>query len=166
MRLRQVVVIGSGDDSSFLDTAYEIGRYVAEKKWVLISGGKGGIMESASKGAFEAGGIVIGILPEQLPDSANKYCSIVIPTGIGYARNLTNVLSGDVIVSIGGKAGTLSEIAYAWQFRKPVIACAFTGGWSGRLAGSKIDDRKGSEIYNAKSLKEVFACLDRVLEQA
>lgn len=164
MRHKQVVVIGSGDESIFLDTAYGIGRYIAEKRWVLITGGKSGIMEAASKGASEAGGIVIGILPEDTHKTANRYCNIVIPTGIGYARNLPNILSGDVIVSIGGKSGTLSELAYAWQFHKPIISCVFTGGWSGRLAEFGIDDRKGSEIYKADSIEDVFTYLDRILE--
>lgn len=164
MRFKQVVVIGSGDDNTFLNTAYDIGKYIAGKKWVLISGGKGGIMEAVSKGAAEAGGIIIGILPEHSPEAANKYCNIVIPTGIGYARNLANVLSGDVIISIGGKSGTLSEMAYAWQFQKPIISCTFTGGWSSRLSELQIDDRKGSEVYKANSLEDVFSYLNKILE--
>ena len=163
MKYKQVVVIGSGDGSKYMKTSYDIGRYIAEQNWVLISGGKSGIMEAASKGAAEAGGIVIGILPEYSSDTANRYCNIVIPTGIGYARNLVNVLSGDVIVSIGGKSGTLSEMAYAWQFQKPIISCIFTGGWSGRLADIEIDDRKGSEIYKAASLEDVFTYLNKIL---
>ncbi len=164
MRYRQVVVIGSGDDHKHENIAYGIGRYIAKKGWALISGGKSGIMESASRGANDGNGIVIGILPDSSPDKANKYCNIVIPTGIGYARNLTNVLSGDVIVAIGGKSGTLSELAYAWQYGKPVILCKFTGGWSEKLSYTPIDNRKGSEVYSADSLEEVFEFLDKILE--
>lgn len=168
MRHKQVVVIGSGDDNNFTDEAYEIGLYAAKKGWVLISGGRGGIMEAASRGANEGNGIVIGILPGHNKDEANKYCNIIIPSGMGYARNLINILSGDVIVSIGGKSGTLSELAYAWQFGKPVILCKFSGGWSEKISDYPIDDRKGSAFYPANSLEEVFGYLDKLLgfEQA
>ncbi len=164
MKYKQVVIIGSNDDREHYDTAYQIGRYIAKKGWVLISGGRSGIMEAASKGANDEHGLVIGILPEHSPRNANKYCNIVIPTGIGYARNMVNVLSGDVIVSIGGKSGTLSELAYAWQFRKPVICCKFTGGWSEKIAQSPIDDRQGSELFTADSITEVFTHLDKLLD--
>ena len=163
MRNKQVVVIGSGDDDQHLDTAFEIGKYIAENKWVLITGGGGGIMEAASKGASVTGGIVVGILPDSDLSRSNEYCSIVIPSGIGYARNMTNILSGDVIVSINGKSGTLSELAYAWQFGKPVISCAFTGGWSSRIVPEPVDDRPGSKIFKADSLTEVFQYLYEIL---
>ncbi len=164
MRYRQVVVIGSSDVDKYTNEAYRIGRHIAQKGWVLISGGRGGIMEAASRGANDGNGIAIGILPGYTGDEANKYCNIIIPSGIGYARNLTNILSGDVIVSIGGKSGTLSELAYAWQFGKPVILCKFSGGWSEKLSGSPIDDRKGSEMYVADSVEEVLGYLDKLLE--
>jgi uncharacterized protein (TIGR00725 family) len=163
MTYRQVVVIGSSDEEKYTDEAYQIGLHIAKKGWVLISGGRGGIMQAASRGASDGKGISIGILPGYTKDEANKYCNIIIPSGIGYARNLTNVLSGDVIVSIGGKSGTLSELAYAWQFGKPVILCRFSGGWSKKLSESPIDDRKGSEMYIADSVNEVFGYLDKIL---
>jgi uncharacterized protein (TIGR00725 family) len=164
MRYKQVVVIGSGDDTINTSYAYEIGKYIAKKKWVLISGGRSGIMEAASRGAYEEKGIVVGILPNTDHDGSNDYCNIVIPTGIGFARNMINVLSGDVIVAIGGKSGTLSELAYSWQFYKPVILCSFTGGWSNRLSGEAIDDRRNDLFYTALNLEEVFSHLDRILE--
>ncbi len=161
MRRRQVVVIGSGDETRHCDDALRIGSFIASRGWVLITGGRGGVMEAASRGASEGGGLVIGIIPDTDPAGANRYCDVVIPTGIGYARNLVNVLSGDVVVAVGGKAGTLSELAYAWQFGKPIICCAFAGGWSERLAGAPIDER-GGEIRFARDLAE--AC--RFLEDA
>lgn len=163
MRTPQVVIIGSGDDTAHIDEAREIGAFVARKGWVLVTGGRGGIMEAASRGAFEHHGTVIGILPGETMEAANPYCTIVIPTGIGYARNLINVLSGDIIVAIGGKAGTLSEIAYAWQFGKPLIACTFAEGWSRTLGENSVDDR-GGVIYRAESTEAVCACLARHLD--
>ncbi len=162
MRNKQVVIIGSGDDDSLENTVYQIGRYIAENNWVLITGGRGGVMEAASRGASDAGGVVIGIIPGSQFSDANAYCNIVIPTGLGYARNVINVLSGDVIVAIGGKAGTLSELAYAWQFGKPVINCLFAEGWSARLSDSTLDDRQGT-VFTASSLEELFRTLDRLL---
>lgn len=100
---RQVAVIGSHDDSRFLNEAREIGRHIARRHWVLVCGGRGGIMEAASKGAAEEGGIVVGILPGNDFSDANPYLSAAVASGIGFARNSMNVLSGDVIVAIGGK---------------------------------------------------------------
>lgn len=164
MRYRQAVVIGSSEEDLYRNEAFEIGRYIAKNGWVLISGGRGGIMEAASMGASQEKGIVIGIIPDSDPNSANKYCNVVVPTGIGYARNMINVLSGDVIIAIGGKSGTLSELAYAWLFKRPIILCAFAGGWSKRLSISPIDDRVGEALYVANSLEEVYKFIDEVLQ--
>lgn len=164
MRRRQVVVIGAGD-SGFVKEAYELGRYVASRGWVLVSGGRGGVMESASRGASEAGGTVVGILPGDDFGDANPHCDIVIPTGIGYARNLANVLSGDAVVSFGGKSGTLSEMAFAWQFGRPLITCPFSGGWSERIGDGPIDDRPG-EMHAARDLEEVCSLLERILSRS
>ena len=134
--------------------AYEIGNYIARKRWVLITGGKDGIMKDVSRGAADADGIVIGILPGDDFSEANLYCNIIIPTGIGYARNIINILSSDALIAIGGKAGTLSALAYAWQFGKPVILCTFAEGWSSQLStmhGGKIDSRQNRKIYSAET---------------
>ncbi len=130
MRRNQVLVIGSSEDSKYNETAFEIGAYIAVNNWVLITGGRTGIMKSASKGAYDSGGTVIGILPGSEFDEANPYCSVVIPTGLGHGRNMINVLSADIIVSIGGSYGTLNELSYASLFNKHVICCVFTEGFS------------------------------------
>jgi uncharacterized protein (TIGR00725 family) len=164
MRKRQVVVIGSSDDRENVDEAYRIGEFIARREMVLISGGRGGIMEAASRGASDGKGIVIGIIPGEGLDQANRYCSIVIPTGIGFARNVINVLSADCIIAIGGKSGTLTELAYAWQFGKPIICCTFAGGWSARLPTMPIDDRGGGPLYEAEKVEDVFNILDDLLK--
>ncbi len=156
MRKKQVVLIGdsmAGEDK--LKTAYEIGKFVAENGWVLITGGRGGVMDSASRGAKECGGLVVAILPSSSFYESTPYADVVIPTGIGFARNYVNVLSGDVVVAVGGGSGTLSEIAYAWQFGKPIIACAFVDGWSKKLAGTKIDEKRNDKILEAKNIEDV-----------
>ena len=89
---------------------------------VLVCGGGGGVMEAASKGASDAGGEVIGVLPTLSREDANPYVSHVVATGIGQARNLAVVASGDAVIAIGGEWGTLSEIAYARKLGRPVVA--------------------------------------------
>jgi len=111
MKGKQILVIGASDDVDYLDESYRIGRFIAMNGWVLMNGGRGGIMEAASRGACEAGGVVVGILPGSEFSEANRYCTVVIPTGIGLARNSINVLAADMIIAIGGKAGTFSELA-------------------------------------------------------
>ena len=101
--------------------AKELGRLVSEEGWVLISGGHGGVMEAASKGSFEDGGITIGILPESGETKANPYLTHVIKTGMAEARNVIIVHSSDVLVAVDGKYGTLSEIALALAHKKHVL---------------------------------------------
>jgi uncharacterized protein (TIGR00725 family) len=89
---------------------------------VLVCGGRTGVMEAASKGAAEAGGTVIGVLPTLSPADANPYVSHAIATGIGEARNLAVVASGEAVIAISGEWGTLAEIAYARKIGRPVVA--------------------------------------------
>jgi len=103
--------------------AYRVGQMLAEKGIILLCGGRGGVMESAARGAAESGGMVLGILPGRNPSESppNPYVSIPIFTGLGDARNVLNVLSSDGIIAIGGGWGTLSEIALARKNGKPVV---------------------------------------------
>ena len=124
MTARQVAVIGSGDcaqDSELAALAEEAGRGLAEAGAVLVCGGMGGVMEAASRGAAEAGGTVIGIVPTDSPGDANPHCTHVVATGIGQARNLAVVASGEAVIAIGGAWGTLSEIAFARRLGRPVV---------------------------------------------
>ena len=165
MRYRQIVVIGNHKAREIqASTAYTIGQYIAEKKFVLICGGRGGVMEAAAHGASKKGGIVVGIIPDDSFSGANRYCSIVLPTGIGYARNSVNVLAADLVVSIGGEKGTLTELAYAWHYGKRIIACSFTGGWSEKMAGTCIDESRSDPIIDAKTLDDIYHELDLLSE--
>ena len=116
-------VIGGGSDvdKSTFDAACETGRLIAERGAVLVCGGLGGVMEAAAKGAFEAGGTVIGILPSGDKTNANPYVSIAIPTGMGMGRNMLLVQTADVLIAFPGSYGTLSEIGLALNSGKPVI---------------------------------------------
>lgn len=163
-RKRQVVIIG--DSAEFPEknqAAHQIGRFIAKKRWVLINGGRGGVMQASSEGAFQENGTVVAIIPDTELDQANPYASIVIPSGIGFARNYTNALSGDVIVVIGGGTGTLCELSYAWQANKPIIACSFIDGCSKDYAGKKMDYRRETPVLEAKNLTQVFQLLEEIL---
>ena len=122
-RRLQISVIGAGEgDEEILRDAEEVGRGIAEAGAVLVCGGLGGVMEAASRGASEAGGTVLGILPTLSPADANPYVTHAVATGTGHARNLAVVASGEAVIAVGGEWGTLSEIAYARKLGRPVVA--------------------------------------------
>lgn len=102
--------------------AEEVGRRLAVAGVTLVCGGGGGVMEAASRAAAEAGGEVIGIVPGTSTDDANEYCSHVVAAGIGHARNLAVVSSGEAVIAIGGEWGTLSEIGFARVIGHEVVA--------------------------------------------
>lgn len=115
------VIGGRRTEKKLLKEAEEVGRLIAQKNAVLICGGLTGVMEYASKGAKSAGGLTIGILPQNDTKEANEYIDIPIPTGMGIARNVIIARASDVLIAVGGEYGTLSEIAFALQIGKPVI---------------------------------------------
>jgi len=117
-----VGVVGAADASAEqLKVAEEVGRFIAENGWILINGGLQGVMEASAKGASQAGGIVVGILPTPQTNSANPYVTIPIATNMGHARNVIIAHTADVLIAIGGQEGTLSEIAIARKLGKPVF---------------------------------------------
>jgi uncharacterized protein (TIGR00725 family) len=102
--------------------AEEVGRLLAEAGVTVVCGGGGGVMEAAAHGASGAGGSVIGVLPWLSVEDANPYCTQVVATGIGHARNLAVVASGEAAIAVGGEWGTLSEIAHARNLGRTVVA--------------------------------------------
>jgi len=167
MRERQVAIIGDSEaGEAAMVFAEKLGRLIGERGWAIISGGRGGVMEAASRGCREAGGLVLGILPSSDDSMGNDYCHFLLPTGMGWTRNSLTALAGDAVVAIGGRAGTLTEIAYAWSYDKPVIAVTGLGGWSERLAGEAIDDRRKDRLRPAATPEEAVEELARVLEGA
>lgn len=101
--------------------ARRVGRLLAEAGALVVCGGKGGVMEGVCRGVSDAGGASVGILPEKRSE-ANPYVTIPITTGIGEARNVVVVSSGEAVISIGGGPGTLSEIGFALKIGKPVVS--------------------------------------------
>jgi len=120
-KIRIGVIGGSSPDKESRQTAFRIGQLIAEKGAILVCGGLSGVMEAASRGAKEAGGFTMGILPGNSLDDANIYVDIPVATGLGYGRNSLVAMNSDVIIAIDGQYGTLSEIAYGCIYRKKVI---------------------------------------------
>jgi uncharacterized protein (TIGR00725 family) len=119
----QISVIGAAEGApEILRDAEAVGRGIADAGAVLVCGGRTGVMEAASKGASEAGGTVVAVLPGVSPADANPYVTYAVATGIGQARNLAVVASGEAVIAVGGEWGTLSEIAFARKLGRPVVA--------------------------------------------
>jgi uncharacterized protein (TIGR00725 family) len=145
----QVLVIGFGKDHCpeiAYQAAYQVGLELARRGALLISGGLGGVMEAASHGAKDGGGFVIGIVPHDDKGAANEFCDAVIATGIGFARDFLTAYSADAVIVVGGGAGTMIEVAAAYQKKIPIIALRGTGGMADRLVDTYIDDRKIERI--------------------
>jgi len=128
MAFRLVGVIGSGQcDAETAHLAEVVGRLLAERHFVVLTGGRGGVMEAASRGAKQAGGLTIGILPGCEPTEANPYVDIPLATGLREARNAIVARASEVIIAIAGEYGTLSEIALALKMGRRVIGL---GTWT------------------------------------
>ncbi len=160
-------VVGSGSediDEKIYEIAEKLGSLIAQENFALVCGGLFGVMEAVCKGAKSANGFTIGFIPSMDKKTANPYVDLIIPTGIGEARNLILVSTADVIITIAGESGTLSEIAFAWKMSKPIISLSTTGGWSTKLADTKIDNRRKDKIYNAQSPKDAIEILKNLLK--
>jgi len=121
----QVSVIGSGPEHEA--SAEEVGRLLAERGCTVVTGGLGGVMAAAARGAKAGGGTTIGILPGEHRADANEWIDHAVVTGIGHARNLAVVASGDAVIAVGGSWGTLAEIAFARRLGRPVVV--LEPGW-------------------------------------
>lgn len=119
-----IAVVGRGDGCppEAYRLAEQVGREIARRGHILVCGGLTGVMEAACKGAKSAGGTTIGVLPGEHAGSANSYVDIPIVTGMGYARNVIVALTGAAVIAVHGEYGTLSEIAHARGFGRPVVA--------------------------------------------
>ena len=115
----QVAVIGSGAEHE--GRAEEVGRLLAERGCTVVTGGLDEVMAAAARGAKAAGGTTIGILPGESRAGANEWLDHVVVTGIGHARNLAVVASGDAVIAVGGSWGTVAEIGFAMRLGRPVV---------------------------------------------
>jgi uncharacterized protein (TIGR00725 family) len=137
---RIIAVIGGRRASkAILREAEKVGRLIARSGAVLLTGGLGGVMEAASRGARKEGGLTIGVLPHDHKRNANRYVDVPVATGLGIGRNIIIARTADALVAVGGEYGTLSEIAFSLQLDKPV---AGIGTWqiSGVIEASDAED--------------------------
>jgi uncharacterized protein (TIGR00725 family) len=153
--VRQVSVIGASEaDEKLAAEAEAVGRGLAEAGFTLVTGGMGGVMEAASRGATEAGGTAIGVLPWDSTDAGNPYLTHAIATGVGQARNLAVVASGQAVIAIGGSWGTLSEIGFARKLGRYVVSI---DSWELARAGEELG------IVTVETAEEAVATVLRAL---
>ncbi len=153
-----VSVIGGYDVApDVLAAAEEVGRGLAAAGAVVVTGGRGGVSEAASKGAVEAGGTTVGILPGTDRSEANPYLTVAVCTGIGLTRNALVAMNGDVVIALDGSFGTLSELAHALLAGTPVVGL---GAWHlERESGSERDDVDDPILRVASPAAAVAAAL-------
>ncbi len=160
-----ISVIGASEiDKEIEDKTIEIGRLIAKNHYAVVCGGLSGVMEAICKGAKEEGGFTIGIIPHTEKSLANKYVDIAIPCPFSQARNIVVVLTGDVCLAISGKAGTLSEICFAWIYDKPIVALSSVEGWSSKIANQKLDNRRNDMIYGVSTPLEAINKINELLK--
>jgi uncharacterized protein (TIGR00725 family) len=165
-----VAVIGSAAaGAEVLVAAAQVGALIRRLGCNLVCGGLGGVMGAACRGFREekvegvAGPVAIGLLPGEELDAANPWIDVAVATGIGFARNALVCRSADAVVAVGGGAGTLSEMAFAWQLGRPIVALVPSGGWAQVLAGDSLDDRREDVVHAAQSITDVEDLLRRFL---
>jgi uncharacterized protein (TIGR00725 family) len=143
-------------DDEIAALAQAVGRAIAERGAVLLTGGRTGVMEAASRGARDAGGFTVGVLPgaNAAESPPNPYVELPLYTGLGEGRNWVNVCASDAIIAIGGGFGTLSEIALALKARKPLV---LVGSWQLEAAGATPAIPRAAGA--AEALQLTFAAL-------
>jgi hypothetical protein len=162
----QLLVIGSAADHCTEEAralAYEVGAEAARRGAVVITGGLGGVMEAACRGARDNHGTTVGIIPHDDMHYANSYCDVVIATGIGWARDFATAYSADAVIIIAGGAGALIETCIAYIKAKPVIAIDGSGGVADQIKETYLDERKSVRI---RSEPDPRRAVEKALELA
>jgi uncharacterized protein (TIGR00725 family) len=165
--MKKIGIIGpnkSQCSKELYDFGVELGKHISSSNRTIVCGGLGGFMEAVCKGAKQSdktfNGQTVGILPDATTDTANPYIDTPIATDAGIARNIIIVNTADIIIAAGGGAGTLSEIAFAWQLKKKVLCVTLFDGWSKELAGKSLDNRESGLLIPVGSVDEILKHLD------
>ncbi len=165
--MKKIGIIGPNNklcSTELYDFGVQLGKQIATKDRTIVCGGLGGFMEAVCKGVKQSSntfnGQTVGILPDATTDTANPYIDTPIATGQGIARNIIIVNTADIIIAAGGGAGTLSEIAFAWQLEKKVLCVTLFDGWAKELAGRNLDDRQNGLLIPVNSIDEILKYLD------
>jgi hypothetical protein len=160
IRRPQVCVLGSADPGS---AAYELsaaaGDLLARLGITLVSGCGSPATRVAAERAVRAGGLVVSVIPPEEMPSSDWPATVVIPCGMGDARNLLMALAGDACLVVGGRAGTISEVCLAWLHKRPLLPLVGCGGWSEALPSHPPDERQNSPILPWRSIEELEARL-------
>ena len=160
IRRPQVCVLGSADPGS---AAYELagaaGALLARLGITMVSGCGSPATRVAAERAVQSGGLVVSIIPPDQMPPADWPATVVLPCGMGDARNLLMALAGDACIVIGGRAGTISEVCLAWLHKRPLLPLTGCGGWSDQLPANPPDERQNSQILPWRSVEELEARL-------
>ena len=156
-------MLGSAEPgSSAYDLAGEAGELLARRGITVVSGCGSPATRVAAERAIGAGGLVLSIVPPDVMPPADWPATVVIPSGMGDARNLLMALAGDACIVIGGRAGTISEVCLAWLHKRPLLPLVGCGGWSDGLLSNPPDERKNSPILPWGSIPELEAQLKQL----
>lgn len=172
-----VAVVGDGTidkDGDKYKLAFATGKALVDAGYRIQTGGMGGVMQAVFAGAHASSkyvdGDTIAIIPNFNRASANDYADIVIPTGLDVLRNAL-VVGANAVVAIGGGAGTLSEMAFAWTFKKLIVAYDSVDGWSRKLAGTRLDNKiryediKDDRVYKASTPEEMISIINANIDR-
>ena len=163
IRRRQVAVLGSaGPGERAYDLAVAAGALLARSGFTVVSGCGSPATLAAAESAFSAGGEVVAVIPEDEIGRSDLPCSILIPCGMGSARNVIMALAGDACIVIGGRAGTISEACLAWLHRRPLLPLVGCGGWSDQLPRNPPDERALAPILAWSNIEELTAHLTKI----
>lgn len=155
-RRPQVCVLGSAEPGSpAYDLASAAGTLLAKLGITVVSGCGSPATRVAAESALAAGGEVVSIIPSDDINTANWPCTVLIPCGMGDARNFLMALAGDACIVIGGRAGTISEVCLAWLHKRPLLPLTGCGGWSDKLEQNPPDERKNSPILPWSSVESL-----------
>jgi uncharacterized protein (TIGR00725 family) len=163
IRKPQVCVLGSAEPgSAAYELAGEAGALLARHRITVVSGCGSPATRVAAERAIAAGGLVVSIVPPDVMPPSDWPATVVIPSGMGDARNLLMALAGDACIVIGGRAGTISEVCLAWLHKRPLVPLVGCGGWSDGLQSNPPDERKNSPILPWGSIAELEAQLKQL----
>jgi len=151
-----------------LNLSYELGKALSIFNLNIISGGQKGVMYELCRGVFENRNnsvnkcSIIGILPSNGFKEGNEYLDVAIPTGSGALQNIIVPMSADLVIAVGGSAGTLAEISFAWQNKKPIGLIGKTG-WANKLANQKLDNRRKECMNHFSTIPDLISWVERTL---
>jgi uncharacterized protein (TIGR00725 family) len=166
MRKLQIAVLGSSKaicSKRQYQLAQGVGEEIAKLGAITVTGGGHGVMEAAMKGAKRYGGLTLGILPWEKMIHFNKYCDVIVATGIGFSRDSINLNSCDGAILVGGGAGTLNEATYAYIEDIPIVALTPSGGLAKKISGTYLDSRRTEKVIPSQEPTEAIKKLMKAI---